>query len=37
MSDAIAFTLSDEEVEAARGKTIWQVAQRQGVGITHLC
>jgi formate dehydrogenase major subunit len=37
MSDAIAFTLNGQEVEAAPGETIWQVAQRLGVEIPHLC
>jgi len=37
MSDAIPFTLNGDEVEAAPGETIWQVAQRQGVEIPHLC
>ena len=37
MSDAIPFILNGEEAEAAPGETIWQVAQRQGVEIPHLC
>ncbi len=37
MSGAITFTLNGQEVEAAPGETIWQVAQRQGVEIPHLC
>ena len=37
MSDAIPFTLNGDEVEAAPGETIWQVAQRRGVEIPHLC
>ena len=37
MSDAITFTLNGEEVVAAPGETIWQVAERQGVEIPHLC
>ncbi len=37
MSGAIAFTLNGQEVEAAPGESIWQVAQRQGVEIPHLC
>jgi formate dehydrogenase major subunit len=37
MSDAIPFILNGAEVEAAPGETIWQVAQRQGVEIPHLC
>ncbi|MGF1609892.1 MAG: formate dehydrogenase subunit alpha [Kiloniellales bacterium] len=37
MSEAIRFTLNDQEAQAAPGETIWQVAQRQGVEIPHLC
>ena len=37
MSDAIPFTLNGDEVEATPGETIWQVAQRRGVEIPHLC
>ena len=37
MSDKIKFTLNGGEVEAAPDETIWQVAQRQGVEIPHLC
>src|SRR3546814_19737603 len=37
MSESIKFTLDGEEVEALPGETIWQVAQRQGVEIPHLC
>ena len=37
MSENIKFTLNGEEVEAAPGETIWQVANRQGVEIPHLC
>ena len=37
MSETIRFTLNGEEVEAAPGETIWQVASRQGVEIPHLC
>ena len=33
----ITFELNGETVEAAAGETIWQVAQRQGVEIPHLC
>ncbi len=33
----IAFTLDGQAVEAAPGETIWQVAQRQGTEIPHLC
>src|SRR5579872_5278151 len=37
MSDPIKFTLDGAEVEAAPGETIWQVANRQGIEIPHLC
>jgi formate dehydrogenase major subunit len=37
MTDPIRFTLDGQEVEAAPGETIWQVANRQGVEIPHLC
>jgi formate dehydrogenase major subunit len=37
MTDPIRFTLDGNEVEAAPGETIWQVASRQGVEIPHLC
>ena len=37
MSDAITFTLNGKEVAAAPGETIWQVAERQGIEIPHLC
>ena len=37
MSDKIKFTLNGEEVEATPDETIWQVANRQGVEIPHLC
>ena len=33
----IAFTLDGKPVEAAPGETIWQVAQREGTEIPHLC
>ena len=32
-----AFTLDGQAVEAAPGETIWQVAQRVGTAIPHLC
>ena len=32
-----SFTLDGVAVEAAAGETIWQVAQRQGTDIPHLC
>ena len=37
MSDPIKFLLDGVEVEAAAGETIWQVANRQGTEIPHLC
>ena len=37
MSEAIRFTLDGSEVEAHEGETIWQVAQRLGADIPHLC
>ena len=37
MTDPIRFTLDGTEVEAAPGETIWQVANRQGIEIPHLC
>mgnify|MGYP003529237522 CR=1 FL=1 len=33
----IKFTLDGREVEARDGETIWQVAQRLGTSIPHLC
>ncbi len=33
----IKFTIDGAEVEARDGETIWQVAQRNGVDIPHLC
>jgi formate dehydrogenase major subunit len=33
----ISFTLDGREVEAREGETIWQVAQRYGTNIPHLC
>jgi len=37
MSDTIRFVLDGQEVEARHGETIWQVAQRLGTEIPHLC
>src|SRR5438477_10080985 len=37
MTDAIKFLLDGAEVEAAPGETIWQVANRRGTEIPHLC
>jgi formate dehydrogenase major subunit len=34
---SITFTLDGREVEAHHGETIWQVAQRLGTSIPHLC
>ncbi|RMD65273.1 MAG: formate dehydrogenase subunit alpha, partial [Alphaproteobacteria bacterium] len=33
----VTFTLNGREVEAAPGETIWQVANRLGIEIPHLC
>ena len=37
MTETITFTLDGKEVEAKAGETIWQVAQRNGTDIPHLC
>ncbi len=37
MTDTIKFTLNGKDAEAQPGETIWQVANRQGVEIPHLC
>ena len=37
MTETIRFTLDGREVEAAPGESIWQVADREGVAIPHLC
>ena len=37
MTDPIRFFLDDREVEAEPGETIWQVANRLGTEIPHLC
>jgi formate dehydrogenase major subunit len=37
LTQTIAFELDGHEVEAKPGETIWQVAQRQGTDIPHLC
>ncbi len=37
MSDKIKFTLNGKKVEAGPDETIWQVAQREGTEIPHLC
>ena len=37
MSETVHFSLDGHEVEAQTGETIWQVAQRLGTSIPHLC
>ncbi|KRD96335.1 formate dehydrogenase [Bosea sp. Root381] len=37
MTQGISFELNGERVEAQAGETIWQVAQRLGTEIPHLC
>ncbi|HEY5797373.1 MAG TPA: formate dehydrogenase subunit alpha [Bosea sp. (in: a-proteobacteria)] len=37
MTEGIVFELNGERVEASHGETIWQVAQRLGTEIPHLC
>jgi formate dehydrogenase major subunit len=37
MTDKITFELDGRQVEAEPGETIWQVAQRHGTTIPHLC
>ncbi len=37
MSGRVRFTLDDREVEAAGGETLWQVAERNGTRLPHLC
>src|SRR5690242_11927663 len=37
MTDPIKFLLDGVEVEAQAGETIWQVANREGTEIPHLC
>ncbi len=37
MSDTVSFTLDGVDVDAKPGETIWQVAQRLGTEIPHLC
>ena len=37
MSGPVVFMLDDREVTAMPGETIWQVAQRNGVSLPHLC
>jgi formate dehydrogenase major subunit len=37
MTDPISFELDGQQVTAAAGETIWQVADRLGTEIPHLC
>src|SRR5262245_4146056 len=37
MTDKITFELDGKQVEAESGETLWQVAQRHGTTIPHLC
>ena len=37
MTDQLLFTLDGKVVSARPGETIWQVAQREGNAIPHLC
>jgi formate dehydrogenase major subunit len=37
MNGPVSFFLDGKEVSASPGETIWQVAKRQGLTITHLC
>ena len=37
MNEPVRFSLDGAEVEAEPGETIWQVAQRHGIEIPHLC
>ena len=37
MSQVINFHLNGLQVQAHAGETLWEVAQRQGVAIPHLC
>ena len=37
MTDQLLFTLDGKVVSARPGETIWQVAQREGTDIPHLC
>ena len=37
MSDSLQFTLDGREVTAHADETIWQVAEREGTNIPHLC
>jgi len=37
MTDQLLFTIDGKVVSARPGETIWQVAQREGIDIPHLC
>ncbi len=37
MNETVRFMLDGREVEAQPGETLWQVAQRLGTTIPHLC
>ena len=37
MTDQLLFTIDGKVVAARPGETIWQVAQREGIDIPHLC
>ncbi len=37
MSETIKFTLNGQQAEASDGETIWQVADRMGTEVPHLC
>ncbi len=37
MSEKVTFSLDGRDVDAAPGESIWEVAQREGVSIPHLC
>src|SRR3972149_5474772 len=37
MTDQLLFTIDGNVVAARPGETIWQVAQREGIDIPHLC
>src|SRR5512134_1191956 len=37
MTDQLLFTLDGKVVSARPGETIWQIAQREGIDIPHLC
>ncbi len=37
MHEKVSFTLDGRDIEAGPDETIWQVAQREGIDIPHLC